>query len=56
MLKEDDTTGNIIQSHMVNKFLNGNSIIQVCGYKKPHPLTDLIIFNIMILVEHIIDG
>ena len=48
MLKEDDTTGNIIQSHMVNKFLNGNSIIQVCGYKKPHPLTDLIIFNIMI--------
>jgi DNA-directed RNA polymerase subunit L len=48
MLKEDDTTGNIIQSHMVNKFLDGDNIIQVCGYKKPHPLTELIIFNIMI--------
>jgi DNA-directed RNA polymerase subunit L len=23
-------------------------LIQVCGYKKPHPLTELIIFNVMI--------
>ena len=48
MLKEDDTTGNIIQSHMANKFLDLDSTIQVCGYKKPHPLTELIIFNVMI--------
>ena len=48
MLKEDDTTGNIIQSHMANKFLDHDSTIQVCGYKKPHPLTELIIFNVMI--------
>ena len=48
MVKEDDTTGNMIQAHMVNKFIIGDSLIQVCGYKKPHPLTELIIFNIMI--------
>jgi DNA-directed RNA polymerase subunit L len=48
MLKEDDTTGNMIQSHMANKFLDGENIIEVCGYKKPHPLTELIVFNVMI--------
>ena len=48
MLKEDDTTGNMIQSHMANKFLDGENIIEVCGYKKPHPLIELIVFNVMI--------
>ena len=48
MLKQDDTTGNMIQSHMANKFLDGENIKEVCGYKKPHPLTELIIFNVMI--------
>ena len=48
MAKEDDTTGNMIQAHMVNKFINNESLIQVSGYKKPHPLTNLIIFNLMI--------
>lgn len=48
MLKEDDTTGNMIQSHMANKFLDGENIVEVCGYKKPHPLTELIVFNVMI--------
>lgn len=48
MLKEDDTTGNMIQSHMANKFLDDENIIEVCGYKKPHPLTELIVFNVMI--------
>ena len=48
MAKEDDTTGNMIQAHMVNKFISGESVVQVSGYKKPHPLTDLIIFNVMI--------
>jgi len=45
---EDDTTGAIIQSHAVNKFINRDSFIQLCGYKKPHPLIDNIVFNIMI--------
>ena len=48
MAKDDDTTGNMIQAHMVNEFITGSSVVQVSGYKKPHPLTDLIIFNVMI--------
>ena len=48
MLKEDDTTGNMIQAHMVNKFMDNKSLIQISGYKKPHPLTNLIVFNLMI--------
>ena len=46
--KEDDTTGNMIQTHAVNKCINRESIVTILGYKKPHPLTDLIFLNIMI--------
>ena len=48
MLKEDDTTGNIIQSHAVNHHIKSKSYIELVGYKKPHPLTDLIFLNIMV--------
>ena len=48
MLKEDDTTGNIIQSHAVNHHIKSKSYIELVGYKKPHPLTDLIFINIMV--------
>ncbi len=46
---EDDTVGSIIQSHAVNKFITNETFIQLCGYKKPHPLIDKIVFNVMIL-------
>jgi len=46
---EDDTVGSIIQSHAVNKFITNETFIQLCGYKKPHPLIDKIVFNFMIL-------
>ena len=48
MLREDDTTGNMIQAHAVNHHLNSKSYIELIGYKKPHPLTDLIFMNIMV--------
>ena len=48
MLKEDDTTGNIIQTHAVNHHITSKSYIELIGYKKPHPLTDLIFMNIMV--------
>ena len=48
LLKEDDTTGNMIQTHAVNKFISSESIVTILGYKKPHPLTNLIFMNIMI--------
>ena len=39
------TLGNIIQSHLVNKFINSNSDIIMCGYKKTHPLETKIILT-----------
>jgi DNA-directed RNA polymerase subunit L len=46
---EDDTTGSIIQSHAVNKYITNDTFIQICGYKKPHPLIKKIVINFMIL-------
>ena len=48
MPNEDDTTGNILQCHMVNKFINSTSFVQFCGYKRPHPLQNEIFINIMV--------
>ena len=48
MPNEDDTTGNILQCHMVNKFINSTSFVQFCGYKRPHPLRNEIFINIMV--------
>jgi DNA-directed RNA polymerase subunit L len=45
---EDDTTGSIIQSHAVNKFITNETFIQICGYKKPHPLINKIVINLMV--------
>lgn len=45
---EDDTTGNILQCHLVNKYIDDGSYIQFCGYKRPHPLRNEIFINIMI--------
>ena len=40
------TLGNIIQSHLVNNYINSNSNILVCGYKKTHPLETKINFTL----------
>ena len=45
---EDDTTGNILQCHIVNKFIDDGSYLQFCGYKRPHPLRNEIFINVMI--------
>lgn len=44
MPEYDDTIGNIIQSH-VSK-LNDKSFINICGYRKPHPLEFYIELNL----------
>ena len=44
MPEYDDTIGNIIQSH-VSK-LNEKSFINICGYRKPHPLEFYIELNL----------
>ena len=39
---QNDTLGNVLQSHIVNKFINDESIINFCAYKKSHPLEEYI--------------
>lgn len=41
----DDTIGNIIQQE-ISKNIDDDSDFQVCGYKKVHPLENIIVFNI----------
>ena len=42
----DDTIGNILQTYIANQYINDESIISLCGYKKDHPLEDKIHFTI----------
>jgi len=42
----DDTIGSILQSHISNKLINNESILSLCGYKKLHPLEDVITFTV----------
>ena len=42
----DDTIGNIIQSHIAMKMISDESVFSTCGYKKKHPLEEIIDFYI----------
>ena len=42
----DDTIGSVLQSHISNKLIGEDSIISLCGYKKLHPLEEIITFTI----------
>jgi DNA-directed RNA polymerase subunit L len=39
---QDDTLGNVLQSHIVNKYTDKDSLISFCAYKKSHPLEEYI--------------
>jgi DNA-directed RNA polymerase subunit L len=39
---QNDTLGNVLQSHIVNKYTDKESLISFCGYKKSHPLEEYI--------------
>ena len=41
----DDTIGNILQS-FISKNISDSSILSVCGYKRTHPLEDMILFTL----------
>ena len=49
---EDDTLGNVLQSHTVNNFIDESSIIHTCSYKKSHPLEEHIVFTVSINPSH----
>jgi len=40
--EENNTIGNLIQSHVVRRCIDENCILQMCAYKKPHPLEESI--------------
>ena len=42
----DDTIGNIIQAY-ISKNITDDSILSVCGYKRTHPLEDMIVFTFL---------
>ena len=42
----NDTIGSIIQAHMTNKMINDKSNLSFCGYKKLHPLENIITFTL----------
>ena len=39
---QNDTLGNVLQSHIVNHYLEKDSLLNFCGYKKSHPLEEYI--------------
>jgi len=45
---ENDTIGNVLQSHIVNKHIDGNSVLSFCGYRKSHPLEEHINLYVVI--------
>lgn len=42
----DDTIGSIIQTYIANNMIDDKSILSVCGYKRKHPLEEIIIFTV----------
>ena len=40
MYGQNDTVGNVLQSHIVNKHCEKGSLVNFCGYKKSHPLEE----------------
>jgi DNA-directed RNA polymerase subunit L len=39
---QNDTIGNVLQSHIVNHYMEEDSMVGFCGYKKSHPLEEYI--------------
>jgi len=49
---EDDTLGNVIQSHIANNFIDEKSLVNICSYKRSHPLEEHIILTFGINPKH----
>ena len=49
---QSHTLGNLIQSHIVRRSIKDDSFIKTCGYKKPHPLEEKILFVISLNPGH----
>ena len=49
---EGHTIGNLLQSHIVRRAIDKDSILSFCGYKKTHPLENIIKFIVSLNPEH----
>lgn len=50
--KETHTLGNLLQSHIMRRCINEETLVNLCGYKKPHPLEDKILMIVSIHKNH----
>ena len=50
--KESHTLGNLYQSHMMRRIIDDKTLINLIGYKKPHPLEDKILFIVSLNPTH----
>ena len=48
----DDTLGSIIQAHISNKMINNESVLNLIGYKRTHPLEDTYLFTVSFNPKH----
>ena len=55
LYNQGHTLGNLLQSHIVRRSLGEDSLLQLCGYKKPHPLEDKIVLHVSMKQEQEID-
>ena len=42
LMGQNDTIGNVLQSHIVNHYTQEDSLVSFCGYKKSHPLEEYV--------------
>jgi len=50
--KETHTLGNLLQSHIMRRMVSDKTIVNLFGYKKPHPLEDKILFIVSLKPSH----
>jgi DNA-directed RNA polymerase subunit L len=50
--KESHTLGNLYQSHMMRYLVDDKTLVNIFGYKKPHPLEDKILFIVSLNPGH----
>ena len=49
---ESHTLGNLYQSHMMRYLVDDKTLVNIFGYKKPHPLEDKILFIVSLNPSH----
>jgi len=54
--KETHTLGNLLQSHIMRRIVSDTTLVNLFGYKKPHPLENKILFIVSLNPTHKLVG